>query len=393
LAVSDHKLLSALLRPFFRKGTAAWFSVPDCVQEDSRLLCIDSGRLSDVLFHMPLLTAIRRRFPGSCMDFLMPEKHAPLIVPSGLARQCLIYKPGQLNPWRPAFASLLRQVQAGGYDLALVMSHEPQPPLEMAALASGAALRFGPSHPDGWPAVNCEVRSSPDRYLGDRLGQLAPFLGFTAGDLKPRWPLPMDKVRQMAQQVHFHKPNPRQLLVGIDPGDPLTGAPFPLETFQAVARTLASKLECRVIPLGHPEQKERLSRLEVLLSSVPSGLSRDTLLEVVLLLSQCDLFIADNTDAFHFAVAMDVPTVGLFRAEVAPCWVPSGRAHVRILTLESDGRVDPEALLAAVEAVVGPRRRTTGVATVVSAPEAEAGPTPAAPVAPEPPAVSDATSL
>jgi len=90
---------------------------------------------------------------------------------------------------------------------------------------------------------------------------------------------------------------------------------------------------------------------------------------------------------------MDVPTVGLFRAEVAPCWVPSGRAHVRILTLESDGRVDPEALLAAVEAVVGPRRRTTGVATVVSAPEAEAGTPPAAPVAPEPPAVSDATSL
>ncbi|MBK7770564.1 MAG: hypothetical protein IPI48_08525 [bacterium] len=160
-----------------------------------------------------------------------------------------------------------------------------------------------------------------------------------------------------------------------------------------MARTLASKLECRVIPLGHPEQKERLSRLEVLLSSVPSGLSRDTLLEVVLLLSQCDLFIADNTDAFHFAVAMDVPTVGLFRAEVPPCWIPSGRAHVRILTLESDGRVDPEALLAAVEAVVGPRRRTSGVAPVVSAPEAEAGTTPAAPVAPEPPAVSDATSL
>lgn len=364
--MSDHKLLSAVLRPFFRKGTDARFSLPDCVQDDSRVLCIDAGCLSDVLFHMPLLTAIRRRCPGAVMDFLMPEKHAALVVPSGLARQCLVYKPSQLNPWRPAFTSLLRQVQAGGYDLAVLMAHEPQPALEMAALASGAALRFGPSHPQAWPSLNFELRSSPDRYLGDRLRHAAPLFGFSPADLVARWPLPMDKVRQMAQQVHFHKPNPRQLLVGIDPGKPLTGEALPLESFQAIARVLASKLECRLLPLGSPEEREIQGRLEVLLSSAAAGLNRDTLLEVVLLLSQCDLFVAGNTDSLHFAVAMGVPAIGLFHESDPACWRPAEGPRVRLLAPGDDGRVDADALLAAVEAVAGDRRRAAGASTKVT---------------------------
>ncbi len=375
--MSDHKVLSALLRPFFRKGTEARFSLPDCLRDDARLLCIDTGQLTDVLFHVPLLTAIRRRFPGSTMDFLMPEKHAPLVVPSGLARQCLLYKPGQLNPWRPSFASLLKQVQAGSYDVALLMAHEPQPALEMAALASGAALRCGPSHAAAWPSINFELRADPDGYLGDRLRHVAPFLGLSPGELRPRWPLPLDKLRQMAQQVHFHKPNAQQLLVGIDPGPPLTGDPFTLETYQAVARAVTGHLTCRVLPLTHPEHAEGLGRFEVLLANVAAGLGRDTLLEVVLLLSQCDLFVAANTDTFHFAVAAGVPTVGLFPADVPGCWRPRGRASVCLLAPDDDGRFEPERLLAAVDEVLAGRRREAALpptGAVPTAPATASGP-------------------
>ena len=355
--MSDHKVLSALLRPFFRKGAEAGFSLPGALRDDARLLCIDAGQLCDVLFHVPLLTAIRRRFPGSTMDFLMPEKHAPLVVPSGLARQCLLYKPGQLNPWRPSFASLLRQVQAGGYDLAVLMAHEPQPSLEMVALASGAALRYGPSHPGAWPAINFELRSDPDGYLGDRLRHAAPLLGIAPGELKTRWPLPLDKLRQMAQQVHFHKPNPQQLLVGIDPGPPLVGAAVPLETWQAVARALSGHLQCRVLALSHPDHAEAVARFEVLLANPAAGLGRETLLEVVLLLSHCDLFLAANADTFHFAIAAGVPTVGLFAPEVPACWRPRGRPGVVLIEPGEGGRCEPERLLAAVDEALAGRRR------------------------------------
>ena len=97
----------------------------------------------------------------------------------------------------------------------------PQPRLELAALASGAALRFGPSH-TGCLArhqLRTALRPPTTGYLRrpPATGRALPRAS-TRTRLKPRWPLPMDKLRQMAQQVHFHKPNPDQMLIGVDPG-------------------------------------------------------------------------------------------------------------------------------------------------------------------------------
>ncbi len=364
--MSDHKIISSLMRPFFRKGQEASFTVPGALREDSRILCIDPGDLSDVLFHIPLLTAIRRRYPGSKMDFLLPEKHAPLIVPSGLARQCIIYKEGQLNPWRPAFSSMLRKLSAGKYDVALVLSYQARPRLELAALASGAGFRYGPSHKDAWPAINFELRTAGETpgYRGDRLLRATPFLGFKPGEMNARWPLPMDKVRQMAQQVHFHKPNPDQMLIGVDPGVGKTGHAFALENMLFLVRQLSSQLVCKVLPLGDPTDRDRLNKFETRLSEVPVGLERETLLEMVLLLSQCDLFVGGNTDFFHFAVALGVPAIGLFSKSDGTEWIPRDRPRSRVITVTKGEKVDIETLMEAVEAVT--EGRTSIASTVIS---------------------------
>lgn len=369
--MADHKIISSLMRPFFRKGQEASFTVPGALKEDSRILCIDPGDLSDVLFHIPLLTAIRRRYPGSKMDFLLPEKHAPLIVPSGLARQCIIYKDGQLNPWRPAFSSLLRKLGAGNYDVALVMSYEPRPRLELAALASGASLRYGPSHGGAWPAINFEMRTGSEtpEYRGDRLRRTAPFLGFAPEEMNARWPLPMDKVRQMAQQVHFHKPNPDQMLIGVDPGVGKAGHSFALENLQFLVRQLSTQFVCKVLPLGDPDNRERLEKFETRLSEVPVGLERETLLEMVLLLSQCDLFVGGNTDFFHFAVALGVPAIGLFSQADGPEWLPVNRPRAQVIRVTKGEKVDIETLMETVEAVTD--GRTSTASTIISSDVAE----------------------
>ena len=366
--MAEHKIMSTLMRPFFNKGKSASFAVPGALTNSSRILCIDCGELSDFLFHIPLLTAIRHRHPGSKMDFMVPEIHAPLVIPSGLARQCMIYKEGQLNPWRPAFGSLLRKLSAGNYDVALIMSYSPQPKLELAALASGASLRFGPSHKDAWPGVNFEMRpgKDDDGYLGDRMKSAAPFLGFDPGELISRWPLPLEKLRQMAQQVHFHKPNPDQMLIGVDPGLGKTGHGFALENIQFLVRQLSSQLACKILPLGYPLGSKRLEKFEASLSEVPVGLQRDTLLEMILLLAQCDLFVSGNTDFFHFAVAQGVPAIGLFSKADGPQWMPRGRPRARVIPVTKGEKVDIETLMEAVEGVT--EGRTSTASTVITTP-------------------------
>ena len=357
--MAEHGLIARFLRPFFRKGKEASFSVPGAVGERSRILAIDSGNLADALFHIPLLRGIRQNFPGARIDFLVPEEHAPLVVPSGMARNCLVYKPGQLKPYAPAFGSLVRSVRKNDYDTVILMSLEPAPVLELVALACGAALRFGPSHAKAFPAINFEVRPQGNGgYRGSRPSSAARFFGLPQGAAEGSWPLPVDRMRQMSQLVHFNKPRKDEWLVGVDPGIGKTGHGISLDNLQFLVRQLTSQTTCRILPLTDPGNADRLHRFEAQLGSQVPGLPRETLLETVLLLSHCDLFVSGNSDLFHFAVAQGVPTIGIFTQQDPAEWEPTARPTARVLRVTRGQRVDIDTLMEAVESVVGGRQRS-----------------------------------
>lgn len=351
--MAEGQFSSNLLRPFLGRGQQSPFLVPGTLGDKSRLLAIDTGDLSDMLFHVPLLQGIRRRFPGAQIDFLLPEAHTSLVIPSGLARQCLVYGVKQLRPWTPAFWALLRSVRRNGYDVTILMSLDPQPFLELVALASGAVLRCGPSHRRAYPAINFEMRP-PSRkgvYRGDRPSRAAPFLGLDERYLDRRWPLPADKLRRSQQLVHFNKPRKEELLVGVDPGLGKAGGGISLQNLHFLVRQLSSQTPCRILPLSDPRNQDRLSRFEAQLPGPPPALPRETLLETMLLLAQCDLFVAGNTDLFHFAVALAVPTIGLFTQRDGAEWDPGRRTYARMLRITKGQRVDIDTLMEAVESV------------------------------------------
>ncbi len=354
-----------------RKETGA-FRVPGQLHDGARVLAMATEDLSDLLFHLPLLAAIRRTWPGASIDFLVPEMFAPLVIPTGVARQVMVYNEKQLSHWKPAYRNLQRSLGQGGYHVSFVLSQKPAPALEALGLASGAALRCGPSHGGAWPAVNLELKSSGGNgdYVGNRLQRLAPFLGLDTGIVGTAWPLPTDRVRQAAQLVHFNKPRPDELLVGVDPGVDKSGRALSAKNLLFVVQQLKTQLRCRVLPLGGPGSADRLAQFEAgLASPVPPAFNRDTLLETVLLLCQCDIFLAGNTDLFHVAVAEGVPTVGLFGAHVEDRWCPVERRNCEIVRVAKGEKVDMATLMEAVDRARASRERRG---------EADPGPAPGA---------------
>jgi ADP-heptose:LPS heptosyltransferase len=330
------------------------FRVPGQISDSSRVLALAGTDLSELLFHMPLLAGVRRAWPGASLDFLVPEEFATLVISSGLARQVLVYGEKQLVGWKPDYRNLKRSLASARYDISFVLSQEPAPALETLGLSSGAVLRYGPSHDGAWPGVNLELRRRPgsDLYAGDHLRSLAPFLGLPSGRMRTAWPLPADKVRQVAQLVHFNKPRPDELLVGIDPGPDKAGRALSSENLLFLTQQLRSQLPCRILPLAGPGGLERLRRFEAgLTSPVPPAFNRDTLLDTILLLCQCDLFLAGNTDLFHVAVAEGVPSVGLFGSQTQAHWLPATRPRSTVLKVSPGKQIDTATLMAAIARV------------------------------------------
>lgn len=362
-----------------RKETGP-FRAPGQIDDGARILALAPPDLADLLFHMPLLSAIRRTWPGVSIDFLVPEAFAPLVVPSGLARQVTVYTDKQMVTWKPAYRNLQRSLGQAGYDASFVLSRDPAPALESLGLATGAALRFGPSHDGSWPAVNLEMRRPAEAsgYVGDRPARLAPFLGLSSSVVRKPWPLPTDKLRQVAQVIHFNKPRPDELLVGVDPGPDKSGRALSPQNLQFLTQQLKTQLNCRVLPLCGPGGEDRLRQFEALSTApVPPAFNRDTLLETVLLLCHCDLFVAGNTDLFHFAVAEGVPTVGLFGSEVPDHWRPADRPRCRVVKITGGEKVDMATLMEAVQAVLGGSGGAGGAGGHAGGPAPASGPLPA----------------
>ena len=353
--MADGNFVTGILGRFLSRGDAKAFSLPGTLGDESRLLAIDTGDLSDLLFHVPLLQAVRERYPRARIDFLIPEEHTSLITPSGVAHHCLSYRRQQLKPWSPGLFSLLKTIRKRNYDICMVMSFDPQKALESVAMASGASLRLGPSHRGAYPALNFEIRTPENdaRYRGDRLAAAAPFLGLPPFADNKAWPLPDERVRRTRQLIHFNKPRQDEVLVGVDPALGKMGAGLSAQNLHFVINQLASQMPCRTLPLSIAADSALLAQFEAGLTVPPLALPRESPFDVVLLASLCDLFIAGNTDLFHFAAASGVPTLGLFLKDDDMSWVPADYPNVRVLRVKGGQRVDIETLMEAVEAVRG----------------------------------------
>lgn len=350
-------VMSGLVGRMLAGKDPAPFRLPGTLSDEAQILAVDTGDLSDLLFYAPLLQAVRRRHPRARIDMLLPESHVSLVQPTGLVRDCLVYGAKQLRTWTPGYVTLARSVGKRRYDLSVVMTFDPSPALEGVALATGAALRLGPSHPKAYPGVNFELRTRDDdrRYRGARLAAMAPFLGLPDFDDLRGWPLPEERRRRVAQLVRLNKPRQEELLVGVDPSLGKSGKGLALPTLHFLLRQLASQMPCRPLPLSLHENRERLRQFEAGLGQPPLDLPRGTLFDTVLLASQCDLVLAGNTDLFHYAVSLGVPALGLFTAEDPPSWEPRTLPNARILRVSEGKRVEVDVLMDAVGAVRGAR--------------------------------------
>lgn len=309
------------------------FTLPGILHEAVRILLIESGELTDLLFAMPFVEEVKRRHPRSHFGLLCTEASGRLALSSGLFQDLVVVDPDQFQ----ANSSTRRRVESilarQEWEVAILLSREPDVARETLAYASGAVLRLGPGHRQAFPHLNCELRSPPENgtYPYQRTATWGRLLGVALENVPLHWPLAQDAARQAAQLVHFNKPRKDQLLIGVDPGVGKAGTVLAAENLAFLLNHLASHLRCKTIILTAEEEGERARHLQSLLRSDQLDLPQPTLKETLCLLSQCDLFLAGNTDLFHFAAAMGVATLGIFTPSDPERWVPTAARKVEIL--------------------------------------------------------------
>lgn len=302
------------------------------------LLLVRLGGLGDLLAVLPCIRFLKRYFPGNRLTLVCREEYGGLFQRAGLVDEVesqgrprfprLYAAPDtvsdEVRSWLAGFDLVLAWIQgSGGKELedavrrhgrpALILNYDPQRTLSVSRGFFEATVRAFETGGSGLPSFEeCSVLP-----VGD--------------DVR-------DSGRDLAAAAGI---DPQAGFILIHPGAGSRKKRWPIRNFLSVASRLSGDGRRGLIITGEAEEELRDALTLELLPAGWRHLDRPVLAGLAGLLSECELYIGNDSGITHLAAACGARVLALFRAEFADAWRPAGRStvvcakNIDALTLEN----------------------------------------------------------
>lgn len=313
-----------------RMGKNHPFVLPADLVNSRELLLIDSGDVTDLLFSSRLVNYFQSNHPHISMTLLVHAPDAEIAKSVMNVKRMITYERKQMHIYNADYMALIKNLKKRMVDSAILLGKGFSLERYLIAFASGAGIRIGFENPLAFPFLNCEIRLTEETYEGNKMSKVLGSIGLRPDVSWKSIELSERERKHAKQLIHFRKPGKDYLTVGIDPGRGKTKHHVIPEIIAYLANNLASRRKVKFLVLTHPWEDKMIESFVASLKSEVIDLKPSKASETISLLSQCDLFLSGNTNLFHFAAALDVPTIGLFTKYDDQKWVPDGAPRVRI---------------------------------------------------------------
>jgi ADP-heptose:LPS heptosyltransferase len=308
------------------------FSVPGDIGNQSRVLIVDSGDLTELLFFAPVINHLKDCFPGMRITVLVREGNSELIRTMDQINEMISYEPEHLSLISTTYYSLLKRLKSRDFNVAFLLGREFSFARSLLALLTRASLRVGFEQDFTYPFINCELRRGKGLlYESQRTAGYLTALGFNTGEPLPGWHLPEHDVRWARQMIHFRKPDPSEKLIAVDPGVGKGDHRLAEQSFSQIVSQVASRFPSKVLVVSNNLDEKGLARFRASVNADMVDLVPKNVKEALALMSRADLLLAGNTDFFHFAVGMRLPSIGFFTRHDSQNWFPKGTPWVQII--------------------------------------------------------------
>jgi lipopolysaccharide heptosyltransferase I len=295
----------------------------------SRIALIKPSALGDIVQTLPVLTALRRRYPQAHITWLVNRTYEPLLRGHPDLDEALPFDRGATKHgiWKATlgYAHFLRDFRARRFDLVIDLQGLLRSGLFSAA--SRAPRRVGLSsaregaawfYTDVVPVADFSTIHAVDRYW-----LVAKALGAGDGPIEFRLPI-ADADRLWAEAALRDCPRP-WLAFGV--GSRWVTKRWPPEHFAALARRAQAGYGGTVVFVGGTDEAELAQTTGARLAGPWRNLSgRTTLPQLTALLSLADVMVANDTGPLHLAAALGRPIVAPYTCTKVALNGPFGQA-------------------------------------------------------------------
>ena len=310
--------------------------LPD--DRELRILIVRLSAIGDAVHGMPVLCALRDRFPDARITWVVESRAAALLRDHPALDRLIELPRGWLKSLKTV-RQLRRDLRASRPDVAIDMQGLTKSAI--AAWISGARYRIGFGDDKGrefsrW-FYNVKVTAPAKHVIDANLQLLAPLGIETPADV--RFDIPeQEQDATMADATVDELGLNSQSFAIINPGAGWPSKVWPAERFGQVAARLGAEHDLPTLVVWAGDQERAWAETIVAGSGGHAKLAPPTsLTELAALARRARLFIGSDTGPLHIAAGVGTPCVGLYGPMPAERNGPYGPAHIAIQKAHFNG--------------------------------------------------------
>lgn len=296
-----------------------------------RILLIKPSALGDVVQTLPLLTALRERWPDAHIAWVIKESLADLLTGHPDLDEVITYKDrARRLHYARALADLWIRLRRTPYDLAI----DVQGLMRSGgmALASRAHRRVGFStaregaglaYTDEIPVPTLQMPATQRYWL------IAQALGLS-NEVSPARIGLTPEYRQWAGEQLRDLPRP---ILAVHPGAKWQTKRWPAEHFAELCQRAVATFGAGVVLLGGPEIATECQHVATSLPGQAVNFAgRTSLRQLAAVADAADTFLSCDSGPMHLAAALGTPVVGVFTCTSPLRAAPHGDGHRSVQT-------------------------------------------------------------
>lgn len=301
-----------------------------------RVLIVRLSAIGDVIHGLPVLCALRDRFPQAFLGWVVEGRAATLLRGHPALDEIIEIPRGWLKS-PSTVGRLRRRLRSLGFDTAIDVQGLTKS--AVAAWLSGARRRIGFGDAKGrelsrWFA-NEKVTTTAAHIIDSNLELLRP-LGITSPAV--RFDLPEHADDRQSAEAMIREQGLTDGFAMITPGAGWASKLWPPERFAAVAVYLGRGWGLPTMVVWAGDEEHRLARQIVAAARGHARLAPPTsLTELAALARRARLFVGSDTGPVHLAAAVGTPCVGLYGPMPAERNGPYGSQHIAIEQMRFEG--------------------------------------------------------
>jgi heptosyltransferase II len=301
-----------------------------------RILVRSTNWVGDAVMSIPALEALRARFPRAEIVLLSKPWVSELYWHHPAVNRQIIYKPHGEHRGAMGFLKLVRELREERFDLAVLLQNAFHAAW-MAWLAR-IPLRIGYARDGRSLLLDDAVEPPLPAAYGHQVYYYLQLL-FRAGIIarvqrgeEIRLRLTDSEVAWAAKKIDALGLNGPRLVVGIAPGAAFGPAKRWLpQSFAGLSDRLIGALNADVLIFGSAAERPLAEQIAGGMKHTPAIVAGETSLRQLLaLMAQCRLIVANDSGPMHLAAALGVPLVAIFGSTDERATGPVGR-YLRII--------------------------------------------------------------